>query len=262
MDFKHKKILLTGGSSGIGKALLAELHQKGARNFAIVGRNLNKMQALKPDFPEANFLFLQGDLGKPEEIKAMMSKLTQKWDSLDILINNAGVVSGGAFEDMSDDDIIAQQNINVTGLLLMTKHALPLLQKSKEAVILNVSSGLGLIGLPFYVAYATTKAAVHQFSEALRRELKDYPIHVMTIYPTGTETPMMETAKAGELDSPKLVAKKSIEGMLAKEIEVVFGGEQRLKDRKSNFEDPLAFDREVEKRYESLKKRATGHRAM
>lgn len=262
MDFKHKKILITGGSSGIGKALLNELYQKGARNFAIVGRNLEKMQALKSDFPEANFLFLQGDLGKPEEIRTMMTKLTQKWDSLDILINNAGVVSAGAFEEMGDDDIIAQQNINVTGLLLTTKHALPLLKKSKEAVILNVSSGLGLIGLPFYVAYATTKAAVHQFSEALRRELKDYPIHVMTVYPTGTDTQMMETAKTGELDTPELVAQKAIDGMIEKKIEVILGGEQRLKDRKNNFENPLEFDKKVEKMYDGIKKQATEHRSM
>ena len=83
-----------------------------------------------------------------------------KWGSIDLLINNAGVVSAGALESISDEDIVAQININVTGLILLTKYALPLLKKSNEAAIVNVSSGIALIGLPFYATYAATKGAV------------------------------------------------------------------------------------------------------
>lgn len=261
MNLEGKKILITGGSSGIGKALIAELYKKNAREFAIVGRSLKKMEILQKEFPNAKFLLLQGDVSILEDLKKIFVTLENKWKKVDMLINSAGVVSAGSLEAISDEDIIAQQNVNTTGLILTVKYALPFLKKSENAVMINVSSGLGLIGLPFYAPYAASKAAVRQFSESLRRELK-FPIHVMTVYPTGTNTPMMETAETGKLDSAEKVAQATLEGLEDKKIDVVLGGDQRLKDWKMNFEHPLEFDKKVEKGYEAMKKRAAKHRAM
>lgn len=262
MNFENKNILITGGSSGIGKALIAELYENGARTIAVVGRNLSKMESLKTSFPEINFLFLKGDVGKLDDIKNVVTNLKRDWKKIDILINNAGVVSAGALEDTSDEDIIAQQNINTTGLILLTKHTLPLLKKSDDAAIINVSSGLGLIGMPFYATYAATKAAVKQFSEAMRRELMDFPIHVMTVYPTATDTPMMTTADSKNMDTPKLVAEKTIAGLKNKEIDVILGGEERIQDNKDNFNDPIKFDEKVATKFEAMKTRAKNHRSM
>ncbi len=262
MNYENKKILITGGSSGIGKAIIGELYKRGTRDFAVVGRDLEKMEALKETFPLGVFLCIQGDISQLKDIQKIYSRVHQEWGMLDMLINNAGVVSAGHLETISDEDIIEQLNINVTGLILLTKYLLPLLKERKEAMLINVSSGLGLIGLPFYAVYAATKAAVHQFSEALRRELKDFPIHVMTVYPTGTDTPMMKSANTAAMDSPELVAQKTVEGMTNKEIEVILGGKQRIEDRKSNFEAPLEFDKKVEKIYADLEDRATAHRSM
>ncbi len=257
-----KNILITGGSSGIGKALIAEFYTNGARSFSVVGRSKSKMKDLEKEFPEAEFIFIEGDVSQLSDIKKIISEVQKHWKSIDILVNNAGVVSAGALEDISDEDIIAQQNINVTGLILLTKHALPLLKESKEAAIINVSSGLGLIGMPFYAPYAATKAAVKQFSEAMRRELKDYPMHVMTVYPTATDTPMMETAGSNNMDTPELVAEKTLKGLENHEIDVILGGEQRIKDNIKNFEDPLEFDKKVAGMFESMKQRAENHRSM
>jgi len=262
MNFTDKKILITGGSSGIGKALIAELHRRGARSFAVIGRDESKMQDLTTAFPEARFILLTGDLADPGTAKASVAQLRQSWDSLDILINNAGVVSAGPLEDISDEDIIAMQNINVTGLILLTKHSLPLLKASKEAAIINVSSGLGLIGMAFYTPYVSTKAAVKQFSEALRRELDSRSIHVMTLYPTATDTPMMQSANASGMDSPETVAERAIEGLMNKAIEVVMGGEKMLENRQLNVEAPLKLDEKLRGGYQAMRQRATGHRSM
>jgi short-subunit dehydrogenase len=262
MNFEAKKILITGGSSGIGKAVIAKLYLLGARDIAVMGRDLQKIEALSADFPDARFIYLQGDVADLQNIKKSIEKISQQWGSLDILINNAGVVSAGALEEISDEDIIAQQNINITGLILLTKHALPLLKKSSEAAIMNVSSGLGLIGMPFYAPYAATKAAVRQFSEALRRELADQPIHVMTVYPTATDTPMMRTASTTGMDTPEMVADRAVEGLINQETDVIMGGEQMQQNRKLNFENPLEFDKKVRERYQAMKERASGHRAM
>lgn len=262
MDFTTKKILITGGSSGIGKALIAELYGRGARQFAVIGRDLEKMRALQQAFPEGRFLFIAGNLAEPASVRDSIDRIGKEWGGLDILINNAGVVSAGALETISDEDIVNMQNINVTGLILLTKHALPLLRQSSEAAIMNVSSGLGLIGMAFYVPYAATKAAVRQFSEALRRELNGTPIHVMTVYPTATDTPMMKTANASGMDSPELVASRSVKGLAGNAIEVVMGGDRMLENRRLNFEAPLELDEKLRANYEAMAKRAEGHRSM
>lgn len=262
MNFKETKILITGGSSGIGKSIIAELYRSGARHIAVIGRDPEKLEKLGAEFPEASFVYLEGDVANLEKIKGFTTELKNKWGSLDILVNNAGVVSAGRLEDISDEDIIGQQNINVTGLILLTKYALPLLKASHEAAIMNVSSGLGLIGMPFYAPYAATKAAVRQFSEALRRELKDFPIHVMTVYPTATDTPMMATANTANMDTPEIVASSAITGLVDKKIDVIMGGEQMQNNRKLNFEHPLEYDEKVKGMYDAMLKRASKHRAM
>ncbi|RNL89867.1 SDR family NAD(P)-dependent oxidoreductase [Sinomicrobium pectinilyticum] len=262
MNFKTKKILITGGSSGIGKAIVKDLYEKGATSFAVVGRSAEKMKSLKTDFPRADFLFLPGDVAKTGDLKQISAAVDKHWGKLDILINNAGVVSAGPLEETSDEDIISQLNINVAGLILLTKYTLPLLRESEEAAIINVSSGLGLIGMPFYATYAATKAAVSRFSEAMRRELNGTSIHVMTVYPTATDTPMMETAATGNMDSPELVAQLTLEGLTDKKIRVVLGGDQRLEDEKTNFEKPLEFDKKVSTLYDAMQKRAANHRSM
>ena len=262
MDFNGKKILISGGSSGIGRAIIAELYRRGARQFAVIGRDPNKMATLKAEFPEGAFLLIPGDLAQSSTAKTSIDRIKQEWNSLDILINNAGVVSAGPLEAISDEDILNMQNINVTGLILLTKHALPLLKQSSEAAIINVSSGLGLIGMAFYAPYAATKAAVRQFSEALRRELNGRAIHVMTVYPTATDTPMMKSANATGMDSPALVATRTIEGLANKDIEVIMGGERMLENRKLNFEAPLQLDERLKANFDAMAKRAAGHRAM
>ena len=262
MNFAVKRILVTGGSSGIGKALVRELYQRGARWFAVIGRDPAKMQVLKSEFPEAELFLLNADLAEPKAAAMSIEQLKERWDSLDILINNAGVVSAGPLEDIPDGDIVAMQNINVTSLILLTKHALSLLKQSQEAAVINISSGLGLIGMAFYTPYAATKAAVRQFSEALRRELNSNTLHVMTVYPTATDTPMMQSVNASGMDSPDTVAEKVIEGLMNKAIEVVMGGERMLENRRLNFEAPLTLDEKLRGNYEAMRQRAAGHRSM
>lgn len=263
MELSNKKVFITGGSGGIGKALIGEIVQKGVTDIAVMGRTPAKLEDLETEFPSVQFLKIQGDISQLDDVKNAVKAVKDHWNSLDILINNAGVVSAGLLEETSDKDITSQININVTGLILLTKHLLPLLKESQDSAIINISSGLGYIAMPFYSVYAATKAAVKHFSEAMRRELSDYPIHVMIVYPTATDTEMMETAHVdGKMDSPKKVAKSTIEGLLNKEIEVVLGGQQRKDQIQTNFRDPLKVDKKVEKQFEALQKRAKQHRSM
>lgn len=263
MKLSNKKVFITGGSAGIGKSLIDELLHYDVKQIAVMGRTAEKLDALEDQFPAVEFLKIQGDVSRLNDVEQAVTLINEQWGALDILINNAGVVSAGLLEEISDEDIISQVNINVTGLILLTKHLLPLLKKSSGGgALVNVSSGLGHIAMPFYSVYAATKAAVKHFSEGMRRELADYPIHVMTIFPTSTDTPMMETARTGDMDSPQKVAQASIEGLRNEEIEVIMGGQQRLEDIKTNVNDPLRMDGKVNGLYESIRIRAEQHRSM
>lgn len=262
MNLSNKKILVTGGSTGIGKALIEELIQEGTTDFAVMGRTPGKLDELEEAFPSARFLKMQGDVSRLKDVKATIETVKEKWGSLDILINNAGVVSAGLLDEVDDEDIMNQVNINLTGVLLMTKYCLPMLKESQGGAIINISSGLGYIAMPFYSVYAATKAAVRHFSEAMRRELADYPIHVMTVYPTSTDTDMMKTANVDEMDSPQKVARATMEGLLHKKIEVILGGPKRKQLIRENFEAPFEVDKKIAGQFESLKERARQHRSM
>lgn len=262
MDLKEKKVLITGGSSGIGKALVKLLIENGTNDIAVFGRKTAPMEELKKEFNSVNFLLIQGDVSNPEDLVKAISQITQQWGELDILINNAGVVSADLLSESSDDDIIKQININLTGLILLTKKSLPLLKKSAEGAIMNISSGYGYIAMPFYSVYAATKAAVRQFSDAMRRELHQYPLHVMTVYPSATDTNMMKTAEVEGMDTPEEVAKLAIDGLLSEEINVIVGGEERKKQIKLNFNEPKTMDKIAIDNYGNLEKRTRNHRSM
>lgn len=262
MELKNKKVLITGGSAGIGKAIIKELIEKGVNDFAVVGRKESKLEKLKEEFPNTNFLGIAADISIPADVDIIQKKVSSEWGQVDLLINNAGVVSAGKLQDISDEDIIKQINTNITGLILLTKKSLPLLLKSEEAAIMNISSGLGNVAMPFYSVYSATKAAVRQFSEAIRRELIKNRVHVMTVYPTATDTDMMKSANMDGMDSPETVAQAAIQGLLNKEIDVILGGQEKKEQVKTNFNNPQEIDKMAEENLESLKERTKSHRSM
>lgn len=262
MEMRNKKILITGGSAGIGKAIIQELIKLGVQDIAVIGRKKESLEKLKEEIPSVNFLLIQTDVSNPKDLDKAVELVSREWGHLDILVNNAGVVSAGLLADLSDEDIIQQVNINLTGLILLTKKALPLLKKSNEGAIINLSSGYGYIAMPFYTVYAATKAAVKQFSDAMRRELHQFPLHIMTVYPSATNTNMMKTAEVEEMDSPEQVAKLSIKGLLAKENEVILGGEERKDQIRLNFNDPKQIDEFAIANFEALERRTRKHRSM
>ncbi|WP_149275017.1 SDR family NAD(P)-dependent oxidoreductase [Pareuzebyella sediminis] len=262
MRLAGKKVLITGGSRGIGKCMIAELIQHGVKHFGVIARDKSNLKELRTTFEGVEFVLVRGDVADINVLREAASKVEDKWGSLDILINNAGIVSAGAIEDTSDEEIYDQVAVNLTAVLFLTKYCLPLLKASEEAYILNVSSGLGLIGMPFYAVYASTKAGIRQFSDSLRRELEPFPISVTCVYPTATDTDMMKTSTAQNMDSPEYVAERSIQGMIDKELHVIFGGEERLEDNVLNFESPEEFDKKIAGNYEAWKEATQNHKAL
>jgi short-subunit dehydrogenase len=157
--------------------------------------------------------------------------------------------------------------VDLLAPILLTRAALPALRASGEAAVVNISSGIALVGAPFYATYAAVKAGLARFGESLRRELKGEGIHVMTAYPGGTDTPMMTSNRAGpELgfarEPAANVAAALVAGIEAGALEVVRGGETRAKMIELNRENPAAVDQRFLELKPALEEAVKDHAAL
>ena len=158
-------------------------------------------------------------------------------------------------------------NVDLLAPILLTRAALPPLRASGEAMVVNVTSGIALIGAPFYATYAAAKAGLARFGEALRRELKGEGIHVLTVYPGGTDTPMMKTNRAGpELgfgrEPASAVADAVVEGIENDAFEVTRGGETRAQMIALNRDNPSAIDEQMLAMKPALEEAVKDHSAL
>ena len=248
MNITGKRVLITGGSSGIGFALAQALLTKGAA-VAISGRRgevvADAVRALQAE--RTTIHGIAADVATPEGRAATLDQAITALGGLDILVNNAGGVRAGRLENTLEAEIEAMVAVDLLAPILLTRTALPALRKSGDAMVVNVASGIALIGAPFYATYAAVKAGLSRFGEALRRELKGEGVHVLTAYPGGTDTPMMRSNRAGpdlgfSREPASAVAEAIVAGIVADAFEVIRGGKARAQMIALNRNDPAAVD--------------------
>ncbi|WP_372398957.1 SDR family oxidoreductase [Azospirillum sp. HJ39] len=248
MILSGKRALITGGSSGIGFAAAQALGEKGVA-IAITGRRPDRLTAAVEALQKAgaSVTGIVADVATADGRKQTLDRALGALGGLDILVNNAGGVRAGRLEQIAEEDILAMIAVDLTAPILLTRAALPALRTTGEGMVVNISSGLGLVGAPFYAPYAGAKAGLARFGEALRRELKGEGVHVLTVYPGATDTPMMASNNAGpELgftrESAGAVAAAIVAGIETDALEVIRGGEARAAMIALNRDDPLAID--------------------
>ena len=268
MDLNNRSILLTGAGSGIGRALALELAQYSTR-LVLVGRRQGPLEEVATLVREkgGQAVVIPADVTAPGAAAELVGAAKAHVGGIDVLINNAGNVRAGRLEALDESEIQAQVALNLTAPILLTRTALPLLRASGEGLVVNVSSGIGLIGLPFYATYAATKAGIAHFGESLRRELHGEGVHVLTVFPGATDTPMMNSSEAGpeqgfDYESPEDVALATVEAILDGQLNVVRGGESRDRMIALNREDPAAVDRMLAERKNDLEKAVTNHSSI
>ena len=189
-----KKIIITGGSDGIGLELAKLLAQNG-NQLLLVARNKEKLEKAIATLPGKDHRFMVSDLSKKEDTHAIIDHLTQ--NHYDVLVNNAGVGMYGRFEEMPLSEQINMVNLNIYALTALSYHYLKTARKGDSLV--NISSFLGTTSYPGAAVYAATKAFVTNFSEALWWENKKKGIYVLGFCPGVTHTNFHETS-GGSMD--------------------------------------------------------------
>ena len=169
-----KRVLITGCSSGMGRVTALFLHEHGFEVYAA-----SRTPETLASYSCATFHPLLMDITDPENIKSVISEIP----AVDILVNNAGYGLVSTVEDVTEAQMKAQFDVNLFGLLRVTKAVIPKMREQKSGIIINISSFLGKIGLPLLTFYNASKYAVEGVTDSLRYELKDFNIRVHSIMP-------------------------------------------------------------------------------
>ena len=214
MKLNNSRILLTGASGGIGRALAYTLAKQGAC-LILHGRNEIALTQLLNTLPNPDdHQIWVADLCDSEALAKQVEVLRDQ-PSIDILINNAGTNHFAWLEEQSEQQIIQQLSLNIQAPILLTRALLPYI--SKPGIIMNIGSSFGSIGYAGYSVYCASKFALRGFSEALARELNGSAINVLYFAPRATQTTLNSTAvyaMNAELgtksDSAEFVAKQAV----------------------------------------------------
>ncbi|MFM9978497.1 MAG: SDR family NAD(P)-dependent oxidoreductase [Sphingomonadaceae bacterium] len=248
MNVHGKRIVITGGSSGIGYELARQLGAKGAR-LVLTGRRAETLDKAVATLATLGYEVhaVTGDVTDGDARAHLLHQTITLLGGTDILVNNAGGVRAGRLEDISEDELRAMIEVDLLSPILLTRAFLPELRRSGDGLIVNIASGIAQMGVPFYTGYAAAKGGLARFGEALRRELKGEGVHVVTVFPGATDTPMMATNKADAgmgfaLQPVADVVGSIVAGIEADAFEVVRGGEARAAMLDLNRTDPAAVD--------------------
>ena len=191
---KDKVVIITGGSSGIGKACALKFAAQGAR-VVISARSAENLKQVEAELLEkgAEVLAVVGDVSKEEDCVRLINEALNRFGRIDVLINNAGISMRALFKDLDLDVMRQLMEINFFGTVYCTKYAMGQLSKHKGSVV-GVSSIAGFQGLPGRTGYSASKFAMQGFLDALRVENLKTGLHVMTVCPGYTESNIRNVA--------------------------------------------------------------------
>jgi NAD(P)-dependent dehydrogenase (short-subunit alcohol dehydrogenase family) len=189
----QKVAIVTGSSTGIGYEISLILARNGFLTYATM-RNLNKSEDMKLTVAKENLpiQIKQLDVTEDLSVENAIHEISSETGRIDVLVNNAGYGLNGAFEDLAMDEVKAQYETNVFGLMRTTQAVLPIMRKQKTGTIVNISSGAGRFGLPGGSAYVSTKFAVEGLSESMSYELEPFGIKVVIVEPGVIRTNFMD----------------------------------------------------------------------
>jgi NAD(P)-dependent dehydrogenase (short-subunit alcohol dehydrogenase family) len=245
--FEGRTAVVTGGGGGIGRSICVALAERGC---AVAVVDLRR----EPAEETAELVRRSGvrssvhraDVADTAAMRRLAEEVVDEHGAVEVLVNNAGVTSAGSFEADRDEDLRWIVDINLWGVVNGCRAFLPELRRADEAHIVNLSSMVGLLGLPHNVGYSMTKAAVRGFSEGLRAELVTSPIGVTAVFPGAINTGIVAAARGADagrlaglstsrlapvlLRPPSAVARAVVRGIERDRARVLVGPDARALD--------------------------------
>ncbi len=212
--FNGKKIIITGGSSGVGKVLAKRLIKKGA-HLALVARDEKKLLAVKKEIsdmassgPENQMVEIFAcDVADSNAVEKTFERISERLGTPDILINSAGILREGYFENQRLETFREVMDINFFGTLHCIQSVLPYFKKNNAGRIVNISSVAGLMGVFGYSAYCASKHALNGLTASLRSELRHQNITFHIVYPPEFDSPMVDEVNTYRSEENRMLAK-------------------------------------------------------
>lgn len=249
-DFKDKVVVITGGGSGIGRALALDFASRGAK-LAINDINEQGIEATCQSLPEGTACFTAiVDTANKAQSYEFAEAVYAHYGQVDVVINNAGVALGAVkVDELKYDDFEWIMGINFWGMVYGTKAFLPYLRQRPEASLVNISSILGIMGLSYQAAYCTTKFAIRGFTESLRMELslEESNIVASSVHPGGIITNIAKNSRNADakmtkaehqkltdsfkdsfITSPEKAAQIIIKGIQKKQARIMVGPDSKF----------------------------------
>jgi short-subunit dehydrogenase len=242
MNFKNKVVLITGASSGIGKACAIEMAKRGA-NLVLAARQYVTLCELTAELQKEygiQAIAVQTDVSREEDCELLVKQALVTYGRIDVLINNAGLSMRALFKDLDLSVLKNLMDVNFWGTVYCTKYALPEIIKSKGTIV-GVSSIAGYRGLPGRTGYSASKFAMNGFMEALRTELLKTGVHVLVACPGFTTSNIRFSALAkdgtahgetsmeeGKMMSPEAVAEQIVNGIAEEKRTLIMTGQGKL----------------------------------
>ncbi|MCL4504933.1 MAG: SDR family oxidoreductase [Chloroflexi bacterium] len=254
--YENQHVIITGGSSGIGKATAKLLAAQGA-HVSIIARNADRLSAARDEIEQAR-------AGAGQRVRAYSADVSVNAEALravnaacadngapDFVITSAGMVQPGLFKDQGVEWFEKTMQLNYLGTVYTIKAALPGMLERRRGHIALISSGAGVLGLYGYTTYSPTKFALRGLAQALRSELKPSGIRVSVVYPSDVDTPQLaeenktkpeETKRISGTAAPQqpdVVARAIVAGMRANRFAISSNMEMRLLKRLSSLVEPV-----------------------
>ena len=267
LKYQNKRVIITGGSSGIGKATAKLLAQQGA-DIAIIARDRLRLNAAQQEIaaakiiPTQKIVTLVADVAQKTEITEAITKAIAHLGTPDLLITAAGIAYPGYFLDIPLEVFEQTMQINYFGSLYRVRAVLPAMIQQQRGHIVFIASGAGLVGIYGYSAYSPSKFALRGLGESLRGELRPQGIKVSVVYPPDTDTPQLaaesktkppETKQitgTAKIWSAEAVAKSIIRGIDKQQIAIAPGWEMNFLNKFHSLLMPVLnryFDRIIDR---------------
>jgi len=212
-DFSGKRVLITGGTSGMGEATAQSFARAGAR-VVINGRNHQRARAIiiAAKRQPGSIAFVDGDIGERKKCDLIVTEAVGILGGLDVVVNSAGIIYHATAEETTDEQWLQTMNVNVNGMFYICRASLPHL-KSSRGTIINIASDAALTGSRHLTAYCASKGAVLQMTRAMALDYAPAGIRIIPVCPGDVDTPMLRgefsdrglDAEVGLLESAQAV---------------------------------------------------------